>query len=140
MIIEIPDLTGAECGDIAITAAEGGTGYWAQIQSYQYKRWCPDGPDGYIGENLDVAQDFVFYTLAPLNDDEDGYDITKAVDITPALMQRGFELGLGLPRDKGGWMFLNLIQLGRDDWMGNIDADVADAIIQLGCFGEIIYG
>ncbi len=136
MKIEIPDLTGSECGDIAITAAEGGIGYWSQIKSYRYARWAPDDADG----NIDVAQDFVFYTLAPLNEDEDGYDITKAVDITPALMQRGFELGLGLPRDKGGWMFLNLIALGRDDWMRNIDADVADAIIQLGCFGEIVYG
>lgn len=140
--IEIADLTGAECGWIAVTAAEGGIGYWSQIKSYQYTRWFPDDSDsGGLGDPAEVADDFVFYTIAPLNDDETGYDTSKAIDVTPALLRRGFEIGYKADRDKGGWLIQKLVaNTTREDWPGEIDAQGADMIVQWGAFGELVYG
>jgi hypothetical protein len=141
VIIEIPDLTSEEAGTIVITAAEGGIGYWSQIQpdpGYRYTRWMPDLPDGSMGEPISVPDDFVFYRISPLNEDEDGYDEDTIFDITPALVRRGLELAMTQARhDLVRDVVLNS---AREDWTGEIDADGADVIIQLGCYGEIIWG
>jgi hypothetical protein len=143
MKVEIPDLTGAECGDIAITAAEGGIGYWSQLDSYDWQRWAADtNPNGM---NKEVADDFVFYTI---RDDpglgfavqDDGTYKGAPVDVTPTLIRLGFERMSQAPADKGGWPFARLLAIAREDWTGEIDADIADAIIQFGVFGEIRYG
>ena len=73
MKVEIADLTGVECGDIAITAAEGGIGYWSVIDEYDYKRWAEED------QGIEVADDFVFYTLEwegrePAEEKADGVD------------------------------------------------------------------
>ena len=141
MIIEIPDLTAEEAGNIVITAAEGGIGYWSQIQpdpGYAYTRWMPDLPDGSMGEPISVPDDFVFYRIAALNEDEDGYDRGKLYDITPALVRRGLEIAMSKARHD----LVKDVVLGcaREDWTGEIDADGADAIIQCGVYGEIIWG
>jgi hypothetical protein len=141
MIIEIPDLTAEEAGTIVITAAEGGIGYWSQIQpdpGYKYTRWMPDNPDGSVGEPISVPDDFVFYRIAALNEDEDGYDEDKLYDITPAVVRRGLEVAMTKARHdlvKDVVLFSS-----REDWTGEIDADGADVIIQCGLFGEIVYG
>lgn len=137
MIVEVPDLTGAECGDIATTAAEGGIGYWSQIEHYDWRRWTK--PDDSL-DNIDVPADFVFYTIWQLKPDERGYDMAKPIDITPALIRRGFETGLKADLNKGGWAFAGLLKVPRDDWTGEIDSDIADLIIQFGAFGEVVYG
>lgn len=142
MQVTIQDLTGAECGDIAITAIEGGIGYWAQADSYQPSRWSPDSQhEAYIkGEaessNLDVTDDFVFYTIHELDDDERNYK-EEGVDITPALIRRGFEKALTEARSD---LVAPVLTMAREDWMGFIDADGADVIIQLGALGEIKWG
>ena len=131
MIITVPDLTGAECGDIAITAAEGGIGYWSVIDSYDYERWAPDL------KNIEVADDFVFYTIGSIVDGEEPFE---AIDITPALIKRGLERALAAPLDEGGWMANGLLQVSREDWTGEIDSIGVDIIIQFGAFGSLVYG
>ena len=144
MQVTIADLTGKESGEIAITAAEGGIGYWSQIQpdpGYKYTRWMPDNPDGSLGDAIEVPDDFVFYRIAPLNDDEDGYDEDKTIEVTPALIKRGFEVGYNAPRDKGGWMVQALVAgTSREDWTSEIDSEGADMLIQFGAFGELVWG
>jgi hypothetical protein len=111
-------VSGSACGGIAITAAEGGTNYWARIISardnglgYDYKRWSPDYMSAsYIkGEvessNINVPDDFVFYQLRAF--DDRGDDLTPEdaaamripalggpIDITPQLIRRGIGLVL----------------------------------------------
>ena len=137
MIIEIPDLTSEEAGDIVVTAAEGGIGYWSQIESYDYRRWMPD-INGHLGDAISVPDDFVFYRIAALNEDEDGYDRDKLYDITLVLVRRGLEIAMSKARHD----LVKDVVLGcaREDWTGEIDADGADAIIQCGVYGEIIWG
>ena len=129
MKIEIPDLTGAECGDIAITAAEGGIGYWSQIGTYDFERWSPGA-----GECIEVADDFVFYAVYVL--DADAQDFRPVLDITPTVLRRGFEIGI----EANWWQMVRLLKLAREDWMGEIDSDTADLIVQAGLFGEQVYG
>jgi hypothetical protein len=161
VIVTLPDLTGAECGDIAITAAEGGIGYWSIIDAYRFNRWqyhpaetiwgyhecqkClgdvvedihnPDTDDDF-GRSFEVPDDFVFYAI---HEDihDDGTYRGGPFDITPALIRRGFELGLTEARPD---LIKRLLSLPREDWTGEIDSTAADVIIQLGALGEIRYG
>lgn len=137
MNVTIPDLTGAECGDIAITAAEGGIGYWSVIDSYDPDRWNNGAIVDHTQENVEVPNDFVFYVIWFENPVETG---SVQMDITPALLKRGFEAMAQAPLDKGGWPVPRLLARAREDWTGEIDSDIADMIVQFGVFGEVVFG
>jgi hypothetical protein len=129
------DLSTATCGDIAITAAEGGIGYWSVIDEYKSNRWCPT--DGW-GECTEVPEDFVFYTITEIDeitdiDDGECGDMVS-YEITPALIRRGIQLFLTGAGDFRGRPFDDM-----EDW-SCMDSDEADCVIQLGCFGEVVYG
>jgi len=130
--VEIPDLTAQECGEIAITAAEGGIGYWSVIDEYAFERWLVED------ELLDVPDDFVFYTIRFENPDS-GAPSRLSADITPQVLRHGFEAGLAADRDRGGWFFRDLIAKNREDWTGEIDSEGADMIVQFGLFGEVVF-
>jgi hypothetical protein len=127
-------VTGADCGNIAITAFESGIGYWARVVGqYDYTRWSPD--DTY--DTIDVDDDFVFYTIKYENPNSDTPPVLRS-EITPPLIRRGIELALQ------GTIRKDLVQQIVDEMrpggeLGAVDADVADCIVQLGIFGEIVY-
>ena len=121
------DLSTATCGDIAITAAEGGIGYWSVIDSYQWRRWLADPLDDSKG-SAEVPEDFVFYTVREEAEDRGWFDIT------PRLIRRGIQLFLTGTGDFEGRPFDDM-----EDW-SCMDSDEADCVIQLGCFGEVVYG
>lgn len=133
-------LSNAACGSVAITAAEGGIGYWSRIDTYDYKRWSPD----YLQEsyarrevdhmNIEVPDDFVFYTIRPDEDDSGTYK-GDPIDVTPELIRRGVELVLrGVPNNFEARAFHDMRELEE------MDSDEADWVIQLGAFGELRYG
>lgn len=127
-IVVTRELTGYEAGDIAITAVEGGIGYWANVESYDYQRWSPDGR-----APINVSDDFVFYTLREDALDDESYEASSR-DVTPAVIARGIQRHLsGVP---------GFISRGFHDMseFAAMDADEADAVIQLGLFGELRYG
>ena len=135
MIIEIPDLTGAECADIAITAAEGGIGHWSVILVYDHERWG----SGDETPPVEVANDFVFYTIEFENPESDDPP-RKTFDVTPQTFRTGLELMSQAPLDRGGWPVPRLLAIGRDDWTGEIDSEIADMLVQFGVFGEVVFG
>ena len=104
-----------ELGDLAITAAEGGIGYWAQLDSYRPSRW---------DDKSALPDDFVFYTLRP-DEYGDGTFTGEPVAITAALLRRGLAK---LPA-----------ALHEPDGPGYLDAAAADVVVQLGVFGELTY-
>ncbi len=133
-------LTGSDCGDVAVTAAEGGIGYWSQIETYDFKRWQPDHLyNAYIKNevrsvNIDVPDDFVFYTIREDDEDDDTYT-GEAIDVTPELIRRGVELFLrGVPNNFVARAFDDMTEIAA------MDANEADCVIQLGAFGELRYG
>jgi hypothetical protein len=119
------DLTGADCGYIATTAAEGGIGYWSVIDSYDYTRWFDEDDGAYAGA-IEVDLDFVFYTLHEYDDIDGPGD---GLDVTPVIIRRGVQQWL----DEGR-KFADMSDLAA------MDADEADCVIQYGLFGEVIYG
>ena len=127
------DITGASIAGLAVTAAEGGIGYWSKIiDTYDYRRWTTaDGMD-----NVDVDDDFVFYTIKYENPNDEGY---LRSPITTELLRRGLALIM-----EGGKVRKDLEQQVWDSIdegeLGLVDADVADCILQLGLFGEVVYG
>jgi hypothetical protein len=109
-------------GDIAITAAEGGIGYWSQIEVYRPSRW--DGQPF-------TRRAEVFYRLREWNDEADAWTGTKHV-VTTDVIQRGVNL---LNTGRFGTPF------GYDPTEPEyMDADAADMVIQLGLFGKVVYG
>ena len=133
-------LSGSDCGYVASTAAEGGIGYWSQIDRYDHKRWSPDSlNESYVdgdapSSNIDVPDDFVFYTIRPDLDDSGSYE-GDPVDITPELLRRGVGLVLrGVPDNFEARAFRDMKELEA------MDADEADWVVQLGAFGELRYG
>lgn len=128
--IKIPNLTSEQCGDVAITAAEGGIGYWCQIESYNWKRWSNwtefDLNDP--GATLPVADDFVFYTIREWDDEDNSYS-GNPIDITPTLLRRGYKLFMENGR-----------RLDDQEDPSAMDANEADLVVQLGAFGEVNYG
>ena len=122
--IKARDLTDEECGDLAVTAAEGGIGYWSRIDSYDWTRW--QDAAGETRKSLPAG--FVFYTVREDPDDNRTYK-GDPIDIGTDLLRRGYRLfveGGRRVEDPGGPSYA--------------DAGEADAIVQFGCFGEIVYG
>lgn len=117
-------IDGIVCGDIAITAAEGGIGYWCQIEKYDYRRWAPDGGD------FDVADDFVFYTLLP----DDATQTWARIDVTAALIKRGIDLYLNGSSNTAARGIAEISDLSE------VDSNEADLIVQLGAFSKEVYG
>lgn len=118
-------LSGSEAGDVAVTAAEGGIGYWSQIDEYRPSRW-------FTGDGIhpdDVDDDFVFYGIAEQG--RAGYDWENTIKVTPALIERGLQAFID--QDLGVYGFDPLD-------LETIDSTAADMLIQLGAFGEVRYG
>lgn len=125
------ELTTAEAGDIAITAAEGGINYWAAAHSYDSRRWAPDVMVG----SIEVPEDFVFYTLTG---DTEGEPFNPPIEVTPRLICRGIQRYLSGTPGVIGWPEGRTFN-DMDD-LAAMDADEADVVIQLGAFGELVYG
>jgi hypothetical protein len=123
--------------DIITTAIEGGTGYWAQVSQYQY---VMDGELSVcVGKrNGDGAK----ATIHELDEDDvegSGYK-KEGVVIDIDTIAHG--IGLILSGKVGIHDRLEeLLKRGneRND-AGDVDADVADMIVQAALFEEIRYG
>ena len=114
-------------GAIAITAAEGGINYWAEAVPpvlYQWTRWQGEDPLG-PHVSADVDDNFVFYTIRDKEEDPP----RKVYSVTPLVIA----MGLGIASAQGR---VHLIA----DTLEEMDADLADVIIQLGLFKEVRYG
>jgi hypothetical protein len=109
--------------DIAITAVEGGIGYWARIRRY---RW------GTLDNMLPFPEVRIVPAEAPVYFTE--CDITRET----------IEKGLAKLNDPAVLIGANLrgtlLAAAAELDAGNIDADGADAIVQLGLFGELVFG
>lgn len=116
---------------IFTTALEGGIGYWSQAATY---RWSMAGDS-----NVDDLDGFIAI-IGEFDESTGKYRHDKPLTINRAVIQKG----LARLADKDFKV--------RDDIRktalagsamndaGDIDAEIADVIVQAGLFGEIIYG
>lgn len=111
--------------DIAITAAEGGIGYWSQVSGYRCGRM--DGPDR-----------GVWFRLHEGASEEEASG--KSWEVDAELVKSGCEQAIrtGFGKELKGACALAL--LGDEEVSGDIDAPMADCILQYAVFGEVVYG
>lgn len=122
--------------DIIITAAEGGIGYWADVQAY---RWCCPDLDGGTADPAPNGGSNAYVTLYDMDTDRD-YTIDLDVVDKALTRIRGNE---PIP-----YLSEPTRQLIRacdrlNDTVpggGDIDANVADQILQVAAFGRVVYG
>lgn len=114
--------------DIFITAMEGGINYWAECSEYH---WCDelaaDHPDDYDG------------FFAVVHDMES--EPSKTYTINRSVISKGYALAAGEAGKKYCWSVSRppLVPTEDNEWE-DFDALDADTIVQLGLFGEVIYG
>ena len=116
------ELSDKEIVNIYTTALEGGIGYWAVCDEYRWQYLYEDY-DNDIVKPLDPDQ-----VLVVLSDTEE--TDFKDEELTPAKIRAGTKLLIE--------KFPHLYQILDNEF--HVDADGADAIVQLGLFGEIVYG
>ena len=120
---------------IAITAAEGGIGYWSQISYYDWKEI-----------ERKTRRSDTFYEIRVMNDDESGYE-KDARAIDTELIQRGVNIYLTQDiyygPDAGiiaGQLNFEHRQFSDMDDLSAMDSSEADIVIQLGLFGRLVFG
>lgn len=115
--------------DLVSTALCGGIGYWAKLDNT-----TEDFENAPSEECIDetVARLLMEGKSIKLLDEEDGTEY----DWTLEKLLKGLELTLGsvYGRVNGPMMENGTIDMTR------VDAEVADVIVQMGLFGEIVYG
>lgn len=117
--------------DVAITAAEGGIGYWSVLTKYKWS----------ATNSLDDMLPFPVMRIEPSEDPED----FKACNITKRTIQKGIAL-IGNPDVTDDELQLaptyrrQIIGASKLNDACNIDAELADHIVQAGLFGKVIYG
>jgi len=123
--------------DVIVTAVEGGVGYWSFAQAY---RWHRDG-------DYDTPpEDGVTVELRAIEDGDDPQDWTR-VDraLIAAAMERLASGPVHSLHDSIRGRLVGQYVIARDGrWMdgGDYDFDAGDAdiIVQVGLFGEVVYG
>jgi hypothetical protein len=127
------------------TALEGGIGYWSAATAYRWSK--PTGRHGSSVEDLDG-----FYAVIRSNDEEDGWGVKGIEDNAELRIDADvIARGLSLMRKRHSDGKLGSIS-GHDyhkQWIaadrtngddGDYDADMADQVVQLGLFGEVVFG
>ena len=117
------ELSDKEVVSIYTTALEGGIGYWAIADEYKWQYLYEDWENDIV-HPLEPDQ-----VLVVLSDTED--NDFKDEQLTPAKIRAGVKLLI----EKYPHMYQII-----DDNEFHVDADGADAVVQLGLFGEIVYG
>jgi hypothetical protein len=116
------ELSDKEVVSIYTTALEGGIGYWAIADEYKWQYLYEDWENDIV-HPLEPDQ-----VLVVLSDTED--DDFKDEQLTPAKIRAGVKLLIE--------KYPHMYQILDDQF--HVDADGADAVVQLGLFGEIVYG
>jgi len=122
---------------IFVTALEGGIGYWSTATSYKWSN--EDGEDDLIGFHADI---FETEEVDEVDEEDEEAAVIPTRRIDAHVVARGL-VALATAK-KGPYRDLCIrILLGgatADDALCECDADAADAIVQTGLFGQLVYG
>lgn len=131
------------------TAMEGGIGYWSRASEYHWSP--PDDIDGFYAilesseDDWGVAQAYIAETgkVQPITE-------TQSLRVDLSVIQRGVDamvfavMAATMSEDEEApfsrkYLRQFVIQWLTDGEEGDSDADVADMVVQLGLFGEVVY-
>lgn len=112
-------------GDIVVTAVEGGVGYWAEHRNYDWKQ---DDAGNLTDASVELRS-------------ADGDDELK--EWTPVTLDT-IEAGIAKIKEQGFTINPSLKKLvlycDNEDDASDVDADIADCIVQAALFGKLVYG
>lgn len=114
--------------DIFVTAIEGGIGYWSTCSEY---RWRKPGT-----EEQDLAG---FRAVVLEMDDDDAQDMTIDLRVIKKGVRRFVQEYEGAVNMPYFHRAATCLRLGKWDDL-DVDADIADAIVQFGLFSKVVYG
>lgn len=118
--------------DTFVTALEGGIGYWAASTSYH---WEVEGD--LMGEDKEGFYSDIVDTEFPDDEDNAGFKPTR---IDRAVIARGFDRLLAGAIEMNPSILKNITSGYHDPANADLDAIDADVVVQVGLFGEIVYG
>ncbi|MCX6010020.1 MAG: hypothetical protein NTW48_08350 [Chloroflexi bacterium] len=107
---------------VVSTALEGGIGYWSVCSSY---KWMD------VPETVAIIQKF---------DEATGDVYGDKIRVDRALIEKGIKEILSGETNTGQHMVKMVAVASVTDDAGDVDADVADCIVQVGAFGNLVYG
>ena len=117
--------------DLFVTALEGGIGYWSHCSHYHHTALDAEG-------HATVDDLEGFYALVF----EDDGDETPEHRVDRSAVAKGYRLATSAEwRNRIAWSSGEkppLVVTDDTDW--DFDAGDADVIVQLGLFGEVVYG
>jgi len=113
--------------DIFVTALEGGVGYWAQSSVY---KWTKDGTDN--EEDLDN-----FHSIVTDAEDDEAFEEST---INQDTIVKGINKIIKGEVQINDTMRQNITIASIRNDAGMLDANDADAIVQVGLLGEIMFG
>lgn len=116
--------------DVAVCAVEGGINYWARVRRYKWSSVSP--------ASLDHMLPFPVIEISPAEDPDD----FEPCKIGEQIIVKGLRMicsaeGKELINAENRKMIL---EANIDNDASNIDADLADAIVQVGLFGKLVFG
>jgi hypothetical protein len=115
--------------DLFVTALEGGIGYWSECSEYK----------PFVGDSdVENVKDFVAVIINTVEDDERYEGGEHRIDRN--VVARGYGLATSKWRDQLNWSSSKppVVVGPETDW--DFDASDADMIVQLGLFGDVVYG
>ena len=114
--------------DIFTTAIEGGVQYWAEVSSYHWTKGQEGDLEGFHADLVDLE-------VEPSTPGEH-------LHVNRHIVAKGYALACGEFHDKVSWSTDSppnqFDAEGIEDW--DFDASDADVIVQLGLFGDVVYG
>lgn len=111
--------------DIITTAVEGGIGYWSQVSQY---RWGDEKETTVRVHELDSAGNVENKVGVPITRNKIEEAIKKIADMNTSIEYLH-------PRVRG-----EIFIASCDNDAGDIDATLADIIVQVAMFGKVVYG
>lgn len=125
--------------DIITTAIESGhqgIGYWSAVSHYQ---WIDDDgtPRVVVGDRNDRTD--AYAVIHVMKDDETGYE-DEGHEITIEVVAKGLNALVSGKVGVNSRLLEYLKRGNEENDGGDIDADCADVIVQVGLLGAITYG
>lgn len=116
--------------NIFVTAMEGGINYWAGVNNYHWGFDDVDDLDGFSAEVFDDLE-------AEMADEGEK---VKVYTVNRATITKGWRLATTTFRDTISWSCGKPPVVWNEDYDWDMDASDADCIVQLGLFGDVVYG
>lgn len=125
--------------DIVITAIEGGINYWAQVHSYA---WHSPNISGGTADPAPGGGDNAYAVISATDDgDGEGDDDGTTHAVTVDTIAHAFTiLAAGPVQYLSDQARRRYLAARRELDAGELDAGDADNLLQLGIFGQIVYG